>query len=645
MKKDINEYLLIPYRFAVLLLLYAIQRLSFYWFNTDLFSNTQLSDWPLMMAGGLKFDICALIYLNGLWMVIYIFSLWAKVKPVMRRISDAVFYTFNILGLLTNCIDFIYYRFILKRTTYNVLDILAGEDNLGKLGLRFLLDYWYVLLYFIVLIFVFVYLIRLVRPSLTPIRNRILYIVCALCVLALVALLSVGGIRGDFKHSTRPITISNAAAYTASPEESAIVLNTPFSFIRTIGKKGFEHYDYFSEDEIESIYSPVHLCTSDSVSTPTHKNVVIFILESFSREFVGYLNRNRIPDYKGYTPFLDSLASVGVAYHNAYSNGRKSIDAMPAVLASIPSLTMPYVVSQYSNNKVNSIASILNENGYQTAFFHGAPNGSMGFDSFAKIASFNAYYGKNEYNNDADFDGWWGIWDHKFFPYYADQISLMQEPFCTALFSLSSHHPFQVPAEFEGVFPQGPLPVEQCIGYSDNALRIFFEKAKQQPWYNNTLFVITADHSSIPDHQEYKNNAEAFAVPIIFFAPGDENISHKDDYTIAQQADIMPTVLSYVGINTPYLSFGVDLNSTPAEKRFAINYKDGVYQYYQNDTLAYYDGKIITGLFDLKNDPMLNNNVLNSSPETKENMTRRVRAYLQQYNNRMIEDRLTVKND
>lgn len=645
MKKEINEYLLIPYRFAVLLLLYAIQRLSFYWFNTDLFSNTQLADWPLMMSGGLKFDICALIYLNGLWMVVYIFSLWAKVKPVMHRISETIFYTFNILGLLTNCIDFIYYRFILKRTTYNVLDILAGEDNLGKLGLRFLLDYWYVLLYFIVLIFVFVYLIRLVRPTLTPIRNRVLYIFCALCVLALVALLSVGGIRGDFKHSTRPITISNAAAYTASPEESAIVLNTPFSFIRTIGKKGFEHYDYFSEDEIESIYSPVHVSTSDSVASPTHKNVVIFILESFSREFIGYLNQNRIPDYKGYTPFLDSLASVGVAYHNAYSNGRKSIDAMPAVLASIPSLTMPYVVSQYSNNKVNSIASILNENGYQTAFFHGAPNGSMGFDSFAKIASFNAYYGKNEYNNDADFDGWWGIWDHKFFPYYADQIGLMKEPFCTALFSLSSHHPFQVPAEFEGVFPQGPLPVEQCIGYSDNALRIFFEKAKKQPWYNNTLFVITADHSSIPDHHEYKNNAEAFAVPIIFFAPGDEKISHKDDYFIAQQADIMPTILSYVGINTPYLSFGVDLNSTPPEKRFAINYKDGVYQYYQNDTLAYYDGKIITGLFDLKNDPMLNNNILNSAPETKENMTRRVRAYLQQYNNRMIEDRLTVKND
>ncbi len=642
MKKEINEYLLIPYRFAILLLLYAVERVSFYWFNTDLFSNTELATWPLLLQGGLKFDVCAVIYLNALWMVAYILCFRTKVKSVVSKWLNGIFYAFNIIGLGSNVIDFIYYRFILKRTTYNVLDILAGEENMGKLWWRFLFDYWYALLYFIVLIFLFVFLTRLLRPRLTPIRNNWLYGGLGVVVLAVVALLSVGGIRGDFKHSTRPITISNAAAYTASPEESAIVLNTPFSFIRTIGKKGFEHYSYFEEAELESIYTPVHL--ADTSAVLNKKNVVIFILESFSREFVGSMNKERIgADYNGYTPFLDSLISVGVAYHNAYSNGRKSIDAMPSVLASIPSLTLPYVVSQYSNNKINSVASILKEYGYQTAFFHGAPNGSMGFNSFAKMSGFDAYLGKDEYNNDADFDGWWGIWDHKFFPFYAQEISKMQEPFCTALFSLSSHHPFQVPKEFEGRFPQGPLPVEQCIGYSDNALRTFFNMAKNEPWYNNTLFVLTADHSSIPDHPEYKNNAEAFAIPIIFFAPGDPDLEHLDDYNIAQQADITPTILSYLGVNKSFLSFGKDLRTTPKEDRFAINFKDGVYQYFNNDTLAYYDGKIITGLFDLRNDPMLEKNLVDESLATKENMTKRVRAYLQQYNNRMIEDRLTVQ--
>ncbi len=643
MKKfEVNEYLLIPYRFAVLLLLYAVERVSFYLFNTDIFTNTQLADWPLMMQGGVKFDTCALIYLNALWMVAYILCFKAKFKSAVNKTLNGIFYTFNIVGLGSNVCDFIYYRFILKRTTYNVLDILAGEDNLGKLWWRFMFDYWYALLYFIILVAVFIYLTKLVKPRQTPVKNKWLYGAIGVVVLAIVAVCAVGGIRGDFRHSTRPITISNAAAYTASPEESAIVLNTPFSFIRTIGKKGFEHYDYFNEDEIEKIYTPVH--QADSSAVFSKKNVVIFILESFSREFIGSLNKERLgADYNGYTPFIDSLVSVGVAYHRAYANGRKSIDAMPSVLASIPSLTLPYVVSQYSNNKINSVASVLKEYGYQTAFFHGAPNGSMGFNSFSNMAGFDRYLGKDEYNNDADFDGWWGIWDHKFFPFYANEISKLQEPFCTALFSLSSHHPFQVPQEFEGRFPQGPLPVEQCIGYSDYALRTFFDMAKNQPWYNNTLFVITADHSSIPDHVEYKNNAEAFAIPIIFFAPGDKNITHKDDYDIAQQADIVPTVLSYIGVNKSYISFGKDLRTTPKKDRFAINYKDGVYQYFNNDTLSYYDGKIITGMFDLINDPMLENNLADSHPDTKERMTARVKAYLQQYNNRMIEDRLTVR--
>ncbi|MCQ2236728.1 MAG: LTA synthase family protein [Bacteroidales bacterium] len=587
MKKfEVNEYLLIPYRFAVLLLLYAVERVSFYLFNTDIFTNTQLADWPLMMQGGVKFDTCALIYLNALWMVAYILCFKAKFKSAVNKTLNGIFYTFNIVGLGSNVCDFIYYRFILKRTTYNVLDILAGEDNLGKLWWRFMFDYWYALLYFIILVAVFIYLTKLVKPRQTPVKNKWLYGAIGVVVLAIVAVCAVGGIRGDFRHSTRPITISNAAAYTASPEESAIVLNTPFSFIRTIGKKGFEHYDYFNEDEIEKIYTPVH--QADSSAVFSKKNVVIFILESFSREFIGSLNKERLgADYNGYTPFIDSLVSVGVAYHRAYANGRKSIDAMPSVLASIPSLTLPYVVSQYSNNKINSVASVLKEYGYQTAFFHGAPNGSMGFNSFSNMAGFDRYLGKDEYNNDADFDGWWGIWDHKFFPFYANEISKLQEPFCTALFSLSSHHPFQVPQEFEGRFPQGPLPVEQCIGYSDYALRTFFDMAKNQPWYNNTLFVITADHSSIPDHVEYKNNAEAFAIPIIFFAPGDKNITHKDDYDIAQQADIVPTVLSYIGVNKSYISFGKDLRTTPKKDRFAINYKDGVYQYFNNDTLSY----------------------------------------------------------
>ena len=636
----VNEFLIPLYRYMILLICYTLLRVAFYCFNAELFPNVTLSSFSTLLYGGLRFDLSALTYLNLLYFVCYYLGFNARQNRGYQRFVDYTFYIPNTLGIAMNCIDFIYYRFILKRTTYNVLDILQNEENMGSLCLQFVVDYWYVALFFAIFLSLFGWVISRVKYR-RSIEKTWLNAVVSVVVFAIIAGLSVAAIRGGFRHSTRPIAMSNAAAYTNSPEESAIVLNTPFTFIRTIGKKGFQKKNYYSDDEVEQIYTPIHMPADSAKTTCSRKNVVIFILESFSREFIGCMNPT-LEDgkYKGYTPFLDSLAQHGMMYPNAYSNGRKSIDAMPSILASIPSFSIPYVVSQYSGNRINSVASVLREEGYKTAFYHGAPNGSMGFDGFAKIAGFEEYYGKNEYGNDEHFDGIWGIWDHHFFQRYADEMNNMQQPFCTALFSLSSHHPFKVPAEFEGVFPKGPLPVEQCIGYTDNALRIFFEKAKKMPWYENTLFVITADHSSIPDHEEYKNNAQAFAVPIIFFAPGDTTLQGVDERP-AQQIDIFPSILSYLNVEKPFVSFGVNLFDEKSE-RFAINYNNDVYQIIQNDTISYFDGKNIIGSYDMKNDPMLKQNVYQKG-KTVIHADSLVKAFVQQFNNRMIQDNLIIK--
>ncbi|MBP5364884.1 MAG: sulfatase-like hydrolase/transferase [Bacteroidales bacterium] len=635
----ISEFTLPLYRYILLLLIYAILRISFYLFNYTLFPNVDFGGFCNIMYGGLRFDISALTYLNLIYFLLYYLSFRLKYRPKVRKTIDGIFFTVNGLGIMMNCIDFIYYRFILHRTTFNTLDSLKNEDNMVSLCFQFLIDYWYVVVFYVAVMYFFVRLTLCVRPRPSAIRSKLAYALTSVVVFAIIGGLSVAAIRGGFRHSTRPIAMSNAAAYTNSPEESAIVLNTPFAFIRTIGKKSFPHVEYFAENEIDSIFTPIHEPIAADSAAMTRRNVVIFILESFSREFLGSFNPTlENGDYKGYTPFLDSLSQHSLVFTNAYANGRKSIDAMPSVLASIPALIMPYVISEYSSNKINSIASLLGSEGYQTAFFHGAPNGSMGFDGFAKIARFDSYFGKNEYNNDDDFDGIWGIWDHAFFKYYAQTLNTFHEPFCTALFSLSSHHPFNVPEQFEGRFPEGPLPVEKCIGYSDNALRLFFAEAKKMPWYQNTLFVITADHSSIPDHDEYKNNAQAFAVPIIFFSPSDTALVGRDD-RLAQQIDIMPTILSYLGYDKPYVSFGHDLRNAD-NQRFAINYNNDTYQIYLNDTIAYFDGKKTIGAYDMKNDPNLTTNVYEEGRAVEHETL--VKAFIQQFNNRMRTDNLTI---
>ncbi len=634
-----NEYLVLLYRLVLIMFFYSAFRVIFFLFNTSLFPNIELSGFLTIMKGGLMFDLSAMLYLNLLYVFLYILPLPFKFGTGYQRFLKIIYIGINSIGFALNCIDLIYYRFILKRTTYNVINILENETNMGKLWGQFLIDYWYVGLIFITSVYTLHISYSLLKPRKVRVSKPWLYPIVALINLTLFSAFSVIGMRGGYRHSTRPINMANAGKYVNSPDEMALVLNTPFCIIRTWGKASFTSYDYYkSEEELAAIYTPVIQPRPDCNSQK--KNVVIIILESFNREYVGVLNKQLDHgNYKGYTPFLDSLIQHSLVFPNAFANGAKSIDAMPSVLASIPALVLPYIVSEYSSNKINSFPSLLKEEGYSTAFFHGAHNGSMGFDSFAKVAGFDRYMGLNEYNNDADFDGMWGIWDEPFLQFYANEMNQMKEPFMTSLFSVSSHHPFKIPEEYTGVFPKGTLPVHQCIGYTDNAIRKFFETAKTMPWYENTLFVFTADHSSASQFPISRTSVNKFQVPLIFFNPSDSTLQGIN-HDIAQQIDIMPTVLGYLGFNKPYLAFGNDLLNDNSS-RFCINYTNGSYQLTINNYTIHYDGQNVISAFDTDNDPYLKHNLKNTT-DTYQKYLPLMKAIIQQYNNRMIDDRLTV---
>ena len=633
-----NEYVVLLYQFGVLLFLYAICRLLFYAFNLALFPNVSFADLMTIMRGGVKFDIAGLLYLNAVYMLLYVIPHPWKYRTGYQKFLRWWFIIVNSLGLALNALDFKYYPFILKRTTVNVYDILKNEDNMVSLSFRFMVDYWYVYLIFAALVAALVYLTRKPKPQPTPIGKWYYAYPFALVMLLVFSAFTVAGIRGDFKHSTRPITISNAGEYVKSAEQVNLVVNTPFCFIRTFGNKSFTKMSYFTSDkELVDGFNPV---MQYNLPTPAQKkNVVVIILESFARENFGVFNKSLDGGkYKGYTPFLDSLARNSLVFPNAYANGRKSIDAMPSVLASLPALVLPYVVSEYSTNHVNSLASLLDGEGYETSFFHGAPNGSMGFLAFSKLAGFQKYYGKTEFNNDAEFDGMWAIWDEPFLKYWGAQMGQMKKPFFTALFSASSHHPFKVPAQYEGVFPKGQIPLHQCVGYTDNSLRLFFNSIKHQPWFKNTVFVITADHSVSPVHAEYKTNVNAFAIPLIFYTP-DGSLKGVDN-RLAQQVDIMPTLMSHLGYSKPFVSFGTNLLEKKNDT-FVLNYIGDAYQFMMGDMVIYFDGKKILQVYDYKKDPALKNNLL-GKVDIKPYETK-MKAVLQQYNNRMIANDLVAK--
>ncbi len=103
------------------------------------------------------------------------------------------------------------------------------------------------------------------------------------------------------------------------------------------------------------------------------KNVVIIVLESFGKEFFGFFNNDHGKEYKSYTPFIDSLCEKSLTFQYCYANGRKSIDFMPSVLVSIPSIVEPYVLTECFNNHMQSLPFLLAKEGYHSSFFHGAP--------------------------------------------------------------------------------------------------------------------------------------------------------------------------------------------------------------------------------------------------------------------------------
>ncbi|WP_430809445.1 MULTISPECIES: LTA synthase family protein [unclassified Carboxylicivirga] len=640
--KEKNEYLVLLYQLVVVMLFYSAFRIIFYLFNTELFPNVTFGSFLTVMRGGLKFDLSAMLYLNAFYALLYLLPLPFKFSKGYQNFLKTIFVSFNGIGLALNSIDLIYYRFILKRTTYNVINILENETNMLRLWGQFLIDYWYVAVLFIAAIYCLTKAYSWIKPRPAKLPNKWLYALASLVAITLFSGFSVIGMRGGYRHSTRPINMANAGKYVNTPDEMALVLNTPFCLIRTWGKKNFTTYNYFEDEAIlEQAYNPIYY--PDSTAHQNRKNIVIFILESFNREFLGsfnpHLDNGR---YKGYTPFLDSLAQHSLIFPNTYANGRKSIDAMPSVLASIPALVLPYVVSEYSANQINGMPHLLKKAGYQTAFFHGAPNGSMGFDAFANVAKFDRYQGMTEFDNDDEFDGMWGIWDEPFFQFFAREMNKMQGPFMTALFSLSSHHPFKVPEQYEGFFPKGTLPIHQCIGYTDNALRKFFEAAKKMPCYDNTLFVITADHSTVAHYDISRTSLNKFQIPLLFFSPGDSTLKGVNN-AVAQQIDIMPTILNYIGYSeSEYVAFGNDLLDEKADK-FSISYTNGSYQLYHGDYVIHFDGENIISAYNLSKDPFLKNNIKDTDQQYLNHLPL-MKGIIQQYNNRMIEDRLTVES-
>ena len=636
----LNEYKVLFYRLSLAYLFYFIARVLFYFYNIDLLRVESISDFLALSYYGLAFDTTAILYVNILFIIFSILPFWKNTNRGYQKFLFYFYFVSNLVVYATNYIDFIYYKFTFARTTIVALDVLKHETNKSKLFFNFLFEYWHVFILFILMAILWIYLYKRVTVKAFIPTKFVPYFGFSIIGFLLISLLTIGGIRGgDFKKSTRPINLLDASRHVKNIVHSDIVLNTPFAIFRTLFTNGFTKvkYDGVNQKVIDSIVQPIKLYRNNPKTKP---NVVVFIVESYGREYIGAFNKDaNIPNYKSHAPFLDSLAQHSMIFTNAYANGRQSIHGMSSVLSGIPSFKDAFTSSPYPKQKIESLVSTLKGEGYDTSFFHGAANGSMGFLGFSNILGIDHYYGRTEFNDDSQFDGFWGIWDEPFLQYMEKTLDKKKTPFFASVFTVSSHEPYNIPQKYKSRFKEGGVPIHKCVEYTDFALKRFFEEAKNKPWFNNTIFVLVADHCNQIYYDEYQKPINRYAVPILIYKPNSKYVGVDNDW--AQQIDIYPTVLDMIGYDKPFRSWGRSLFDKKASQPFVINSTGTIYQFAKGNYICTFDGKNVLGFYD-KNDKALKINLIKNRNAEMNEIELHCKAFIEDYMNRVMDKKLTT---
>lgn len=620
-------------RLLVMLGMYEISRIIYYIYNYHYFSSLTFGHVLYYLFVGLRFDISAIILTNVPFALLSIIPFGKEDGIYRKYVVRSVYMVVNSFALFTQFGDTVFFPYVYKRSTADIFKFLSLGHDTANVMPTVLKDFWYILVIWGALVLLMGYLYSKVgKNAVKPVPKDRPYIVATFLAYILTFGLLLLGYRGGLQ--LKPLSIIDAAEYSPT-QDIPLVINTPFSIIKTYDTPPLKQYHFFPDNKLPSLYNTHY---SGSLKTPRKINIVNIILESFSKEYIGALNNL----HETNTPFLDSLISQSLVMDDAYSDGKRSIEGIPAVVAGLPSwMDTPYITSNYNSDNPMSLPKYLAKLGYRSAFFHGGNNGTMGFTAFCKEAGFDYYYGRTEYNNDKDYDGNWGIWDEPFFQYFAKNLDTLHQPFYAAIFSLSSHHPFSIPDKYKDRFVQkgNEMPILKCVRYSDMALKEFFKTASHQPWFDSTLFVITADHAGPSVNPYYTNRLGMYEIPIIFYMHN-SNLKARC-HEVAQHADILPSVLDYIHYPYPYFAFGKSVFDT-TEPHYAVNYINDCYQLVKAPYCLQIEGKKTTALYDYKSDSMLNHNLITEKPLVRDSLAKTLEAIMQTYSEDIIDNKLHV---
>lgn len=617
------------FRLLGLLFVWMVCRVGFYVFNTAAFPVDGIWNFVKLLFFGMRFDLAAIAYVNALLVVTYILPFPFRKHPIYQKIQYWIFMIFNAIALIPEVMDMGYFQFSFRRMIGSDLKLMQETTHMAA---QFLADFWYFLIVYAVFIFLLNFIYKKTSlPSLASKQTWWIQILIMPIVVGLLILAMRGGTQ------LRPLMSLTAAQYVNDMRLMPLQSNTMLNLLFSVQQDFIEEKKYMPEAEAASLFSIHKKYTSDGYFKK--ENVFIIALESFGKEHIGFFNSpNQDGGYANSpTPFIDSLMLKSWYFENAYAAGTRSTQGIAALSAGIAALMdNALMFSPYQGNRVDGIAAHLAKKGYTSGFFHGSNSGSMEFERFSKLTGYQHFYDRTAYPNQEDYDGNWGIWDLPFFQFTAQKVDKYQQPFTAFLFSLSSHHPYHVEDFFEKKHPDEE-PLLRAIRYTDYALQQFFETAKKMDWYDNTLFIITADHIGRVRDRQYLTNAGKYKIPLIFYKP---NSDLKGKHThIMQQTDVMPTVLDYLNFDEPFNAFGKSALDT-LNQPYAYMYSSGIYQILNDSLLLSFDQEKTTGLYNYKKDIFLKHDIQNEFPNVKALLEKQLKATIQVHHQAMIYNQL-----
>lgn len=643
------------YQLIVAVTMLWLSRFAYYTYNAEVIGEITCEEWSRILWGGLRFDLCAAAYFNLLFIAMRFLPFGFVSRRGWILASNIVFGVCNSVMLALNVADVAFSPFIGGRMRWSTLAGAFGDSNMVGIIISYFHDYWWTYLLALVLIAVMlsVAYLPVISGRFVCVGRRWLTLLLRILIFLAASIAVLACIRGDFSKSDRPLSIADAMRYGLNTRID-LILNTPFTIIRSINSAAaLEKVEYFNDKELcEMRHDRYEFTTADSlpgIASQKGKNVVVIVLESGAQLWIDRLNIVSGDSARKLTPFLDSIAARSLVCRNVMATGIVSPNGITAVFCGFPSFEpMFHTVSPYNGNKIDTAVNLLASEGYSSKFYFGGAPTSYYVVPSALASGFSDVVTRKEYDDDSDFDGKWGIFDHAMGAYAARDLSALPQPFIAGWFTINAHAPFVVPDRWQADgYLSEPKTPQRGIEYTDRALRHFFNIAKEQPWYENTVFVITGDHGNREmKSTKYDTPYIKYHIPFIVYTPDGTVPPIEVKGRVMSQFDITPTLLHLMGYDKRFMSLGTDLFD-PLRPHYGLSGVNGRLMVTGLKYVVMTDMKAseVNEVYDITADQSLSNPLTDYDTREVTVMMRWAKAFMQDYTTRMISNRMSVMTD